>query len=75
MSQFLAGKCISATVHTPSSPDLVPAAFWLFPELRSTLKGKRFSDIPLYDFKNCLERRPKSWKHCKEHEGDYFEKL
>jgi hypothetical protein len=45
VSQFLAGKGISATDHPPSSPVLVPAAFWLFPELKSTLKGKRFSDV------------------------------
>jgi hypothetical protein len=51
------------------------------------LKGKRFSDaednessaeknsdIPVLDFKNCLEQWLKRWEHCKEMEGDYFEK-
>jgi hypothetical protein len=27
------------------SPDLAPADFWLFPKLKSVLKGKRFSDV------------------------------
>ena len=29
----------------PYSPDLVPCAFWLFPKLKSPLKGKRFQTI------------------------------
>jgi hypothetical protein len=45
VSQFLAGKGISAMDHLPYSPDLAPADFWLFPKLKSVLKGKRFSDV------------------------------
>jgi hypothetical protein len=73
VSQFLAGKGISATEHPPSSPDLASADFCLFPELKRVLKEKRFSDvkdmkssvkqmltdIPVQDFKNCFEQRPK----------------
>jgi hypothetical protein len=72
VSQFLAGKGISAMDHPPDSPDLAPADFWLFPKLRNVLKGKRFSevenitsvkkiltDIPVQDFKNCFKKRPK----------------
>jgi hypothetical protein len=44
VSQFLAGKGISAMDHPLYSPDLAPADFWLFPELKSVLKEKRFSD-------------------------------
>ena len=29
----------------PYSPDLVPCDFWLFPKLKSPLKGKRFQTI------------------------------
>jgi histone-lysine N-methyltransferase SETMAR len=43
--QFVAGKGISAMDHPLYSPDLAPADFWLFPELRSVLKAKRFSDV------------------------------
>jgi hypothetical protein len=36
--QFLAGKGISAMDHPPYSPDLAPADFWLFAELKGVLK-------------------------------------
>ena len=29
----------------PYSPDLVPCDFWLFPKLKSPLKGKRFQTV------------------------------
>jgi hypothetical protein len=45
VSQFLAGKGISAVDHPPCYPDLAPADSWLFPELKSVLKGKRFLDV------------------------------
>jgi hypothetical protein len=45
VSQFSAGKGISATDRPPYSPDLAPADFWLFPELKSVLEAKRFSDV------------------------------
>jgi histone-lysine N-methyltransferase SETMAR len=79
VSQFLAGKGISAMDHPPYSPELAQADFWLFPKLKSVLKGKRFSDvedikssvkkiltdIPVQDFKNCFELLPKRWEHRK----------
>ena len=30
---------------SPYSPDLVPCDFWLFPKLKSPLKGKRFQTV------------------------------
>jgi histone-lysine N-methyltransferase SETMAR len=89
VSLFLAGKGISTMDHPPYSPDLAPADFCLFSELRSVLKGKRFldvediksrvkkilRDIPVQDFKNCFEQWPKHWEHYEELEGDYFEKF
>jgi histone-lysine N-methyltransferase SETMAR len=45
ISQFLAGKGISAMAHPPYSPDLAPADFCLFPKLKSVLIEKRFSDV------------------------------
>jgi hypothetical protein len=44
MLQFLAGKSISA-MDPLYSPDLAPVGFWLFPKLKSVLKGKHFSDV------------------------------
>jgi hypothetical protein len=31
--------------HPPYSPDLSPADFFLFPTLKTTLKGKRLQDV------------------------------
>jgi hypothetical protein len=31
--------------HPSFSPDLDPNDFWLFPEIKSALKGQRFQDI------------------------------
>jgi hypothetical protein len=71
------------------TPDFGPADLRLFPKLKSVLKGKHFLDIedikssmkkiltgiPVQDFKNCFEQQLKGWGHCKELEGDYFEKF
>jgi hypothetical protein len=75
--------------HLLHSPDIAPGNFWLFPKLKSVLKGKCFSDVmdikssvkkiltdlQLQDFKNCFEQWPKHWKHCKELVGYYFKKF
>jgi hypothetical protein len=45
VSHFFAGKRISAMDHPPYCPDLAPADTSLFPELKSVLKAKRFSDF------------------------------
>jgi histone-lysine N-methyltransferase SETMAR len=54
VSQFLAGKGISAMDHPPYSPDLALADFWLLPKLKSVLKGKRFSDVE--DIKSSVKK-------------------
>jgi hypothetical protein len=33
------------------------------------------TDIPLQDFKNCFEIRPKRWEQNKELKGEYFGKF
>jgi hypothetical protein len=50
MLQFLAGKVISAMDHLPYSPD-----FWLFPKLKSVLKGRCFSDAE--DIKSSMKKK------------------
>jgi hypothetical protein len=42
VSQFLAGKGISAMDHPPYSPDLAAADFWLFPKLTECAERKVF---------------------------------
>jgi hypothetical protein len=76
VSQFSPGKGISAIDHTPDSPDLAPADFWLSPGNRfSDMRTlyhllKKLTDIPVQDFKTRSEQWPKSWEHRKEVEGD-----
>jgi histone-lysine N-methyltransferase SETMAR len=43
--EFLAKKSILILDHPPYSPDLALCNFWLFPKLKTALKGHRFSDI------------------------------
>jgi histone-lysine N-methyltransferase SETMAR len=43
--RFLARKQVTVLQHPSCSPDLAPADFFLFPKLKSQLKGKRFQDI------------------------------
>jgi transposase len=42
---YLAKHQISAVPLPPYSPDLAPADFFLFPKLKTTLKGRRFQTI------------------------------
>jgi transposase len=78
--EFLAKKSILKLNHPSYSPDLAPCDFWLFPKLKTTLKGHRFSDIadiqghattilqsiPEEEFQKCFEQ-------CIGVQGDYFE--
>jgi histone-lysine N-methyltransferase SETMAR len=43
--EFLAKHSIPLVPHPPYSLDLAPCDFFLFPRLKSTLKGKRFQDV------------------------------
>jgi hypothetical protein len=38
-------KLITEIEYPPSSPHLALNDFWLFPEIKSALKGRRFHDI------------------------------
>jgi len=42
---FLAKYHITQVYHPPYTPDLAPCNFWLFPKLRSLLKGRRFVNV------------------------------
>ena len=44
-AEFLVKHQITQVTQHPYSPDLVPWDFWLFPKLKSPLKGKRFQTI------------------------------
>jgi histone-lysine N-methyltransferase SETMAR len=44
VKQFLAQKSITEMKHPPYSPDLSPNNLWLFPKIKSALKGRGFQD-------------------------------
>ena len=73
--------------QSPYSPEMAPCDFFLFPKIKRTLKGRRFTDIddiksaslkelkalPKIEFKKCFEDWKKRWHKCIISNGDYFE--
>ncbi len=73
--------------HPPYSPDLAPCDFFLFPHLKSLLRGRRFRNVnelqaeirkqlrqmdPLL-FAEAIEDLPIRWQKCVLADGAYFE--
>jgi hypothetical protein len=83
----LAKHSIPVVSHQPYSPDLAPCEFFLFPRLKSTLKGKRFQEvadmqlnmtrqlqvIPKQAYQTCTEKWKDRWNRCIQSVGPYFE--
>jgi hypothetical protein len=44
LQQFIAKKLVTEMEHSICSPDLAPNNFWLFPNIKFALKGRRFQD-------------------------------
>ena len=75
---FLASHGIPIIQQPPYSPDMAPCDFWLFPQLKTVLKGKRFEDIdaikknatstlntvPGDSLKKCFQQWQYHWKQC-----------
>ena len=71
----------------PYSPDMAPCDFFLFPKIKKTLKGHRFTAIddikraslkelkaiPKIEFQKCFEDWKKRWHKYIISNGDYFE--
>jgi len=80
---FLAKNETTVVPQPPYSPDLAPADFFLFPKLKSTLKGRRFdtfneiqknSTKELFAIpKEAFQSWQKRWERCVASEGNYFE--
>ena len=51
----------------PYSPDLVPSNFWLFPEVKSPLKGRDFR--PSIRFRKCDGATNGDWENCLRSQG------
>jgi hypothetical protein len=87
MQRFLAAKNMAVVPHPPNSPDLATCDFFLFPRMKSKLKGRRFQDvteiqeqsltvlnaIPKSQFQRCFQQWQKRWTHCINSERRYFE--
>lgn len=73
--------------HPPYSPDLAPCDYFLFPNLKRWLHGKRFysndeviaetsayfADLPKSYYSDGIKRIESLWKRCIELEGIYIE--
>jgi transposase len=85
--EFLAKQETIVMPQPPYSPDLAPVDFFLFPKLKSTLKGRRFQMVEeikenlLQDLRailqNTFQDAFRNWKNCWERcinsRGEYFE--
>jgi transposase len=79
---FLAKNETTVVPQPPYSPDLAPADFFLFPKLKSTLKGRRFNTFDeiqkkskngLFAISKAFQSWQKCWERCVASEGSYFE--
>jgi hypothetical protein len=84
---FLAKHVTTVPPQPPYSPDFAPADFFLFPKLKSTLKGHRFESteaiktnslahlrsIPKTAFQECFITLQKHWQRCIQSRGEYLE--
>jgi len=84
---FLAKNEATIVPQPPYSPDLAPVDFFLFPKLKSTLKGRRFDTfdetqknstkelfaIPKEAFQKAFQSWQKRWERCVASKGNYFE--
>jgi len=83
---FLVKNETTVVPQPPYSPNLSPADFFLFPKLKSTLKGRRFDTfdeihknstkefaILKEAFQKAFQSWQKHWERCVASEGNYSE--
>jgi len=84
---YLAKHQTFVVPHPPYSLDLAPAEFFLFPELKTTLKRRNFKTIEEIQenvirelraiiesaFQEAFQQWKKRWERCITSRGDYFE--
>jgi len=85
--EYVAKKNIPVLPHPPYSPDLAPCDSYLFPKLKSKLKGQHFgtmeniqkiitdelNTLTENDFQYCYDQWKIRWNHCVTSQGSYFE--
>jgi len=87
VKRYLAKNNIPVTEHPPYSPDLAPCDFFLFPKIKSALKGTRVESEDAVKAKatqllngltqDDLQHYFQQWKirleRCRDWGGDYIE--
>jgi histone-lysine N-methyltransferase SETMAR len=88
VKRFLVKHNIPVLEHPPYSPDLAPCDFYLFPKVKSALKGTRFETVEAVkekaarimkelteeDFQYCLEQWKFRMERCRDRAVVYFYK-
>jgi len=86
-NEFLAKQNLSSLSHPPYSPDLALCDFFLFLQLKKTMKGCRFDyteniqanttrqlrAITKSDYQKCFCQWQERWNKCIQAQGHYFE--
>ncbi len=84
---FIGESHIDMVPHPPYSPDLAICDFFVFPRIKSELRGHRFRNlrdmktavlrtlrnIPKEDIHNAFQSLPLRWMKCISAQGEYFE--
>lgn len=87
VKEFLTKQIIPTVPQPPYSPDLAPADFFLFPRLKSRLKGHHFGtienvqaavtsilkEIDVDEFQSSFHAWRSRWHRCIDAQGCYFE--
>ena len=87
VNEFLIKKQICAMDYPPYSPDLSPCDYFLFPKLKTTMKGAFYDDVPTIqsavtqvlknvpktEFKKSMYKLVDCSKRCIESNGTYFQ--
>lgn len=85
---YLKEKNVELVDHPPYSPDLSPCDYFLFPKIKTKLRGQRFqtpdeaveayknlvSEMPVSEWHKCFETWFARMKKCVDANGEYFEK-
>lgn len=85
--EVLAKHNVTTLPQPPYSPDLAPPDFFLFPQIKGSLKGHRFGTIEAIqavstgclnslavdDFQEAYDNSEKRWQRCIDAGGSYFE--
>lgn len=85
--EFMTRKGVPTLPQPPYSPDLAPCDFFLFPQLKSFMKGNRYDgvsevqsvttrvlrELSSEGFEECFQKWVRRWNRCVELQGDYCE--